>query len=124
MIFAALAGVVVTLGLPPVPWTGVLVPVGLAWFFMQLSRADRPARLAWIFGYSHQLTLLHWLFFLIPAKSIPTRALIPAQALAAIGLRGSVLPGFRMAVRTGAPAAGHGKGLSGAHRCCSWGWSC
>jgi apolipoprotein N-acyltransferase len=85
LIFAALAGVVVTLGLPPVPWTGVLVPVGLAWFFMQLSRADRPARLAWVFGYSHQLTLLHWLFFLIPAKSIPTRALIPAQALAAIG---------------------------------------
>jgi apolipoprotein N-acyltransferase len=85
LIFAALAGVVVSLGLPPVPWTGVLVPVGLAWFFMQLSPAERPARLAWVFGFSHQLTLQHWLFFLIPAKTIPTRALIPAQALAAIG---------------------------------------
>jgi apolipoprotein N-acyltransferase len=61
------------------------VPLGLAWFFAQLPAAHRPGRLAWVFGLSHQLTLLHWLFFLIPAKSIPTRALVPLQALAAIG---------------------------------------
>ncbi len=84
-LYAALAGVLVTLGLPPVPWTGLLVPLGLAWFFAQLPAAHRPGRLAWVFGLSHQLTLLHWLFFLIPAKSIPTRALVPLQALAAIG---------------------------------------
>ncbi len=84
LLWAALAGLVVTLGLPPVPWTGLLVPLGLAWFFVQLPGAERPARLAWVFGFAHQLSLLHWLFFLIPAKTIPTRALVPLQAVAAI----------------------------------------
>ena len=84
LVFAMLAGILVTLGLPPVPGTGLLVPLGLAWFFLQLAAADRPARLAWVFGLAHQLSLLHWLFFLIPAKTIPTRALVPVQALAAI----------------------------------------
>lgn len=85
LVYAICAGVIVTLGLPPFPWTGLLVPVGLAWFFMQLPAAEKPARLAWVFGMAHQLTLLHWLFLLIPAKSIPTRALVPIQAMAAIG---------------------------------------
>jgi len=84
LLFAMLAGILVTLGLPPIPGTGLLVPLGLAWFFLQLAAADRPARLAWFFGLVHQLSLLHWLFFLIPAKTIPTRALVPVQALAAI----------------------------------------
>lgn len=85
LVYALLAGFLVTLGLPPVPWTGVLVPVGVAWFFLQLSAAERPGRLAWVFGMAHQISLLHWLFFLIPAKSIPTQALVPIQAIAAIG---------------------------------------
>lgn len=85
LIYALLAGVVVTLGLPPFPWTGILVPLGLAWFFAQLPGADKPAKIAWAFGMAHQMSLLHWLFLLVPAKTIPTRALVPAQALAAIG---------------------------------------
>jgi len=85
LLYAIFAGVLVTLGLPPFPWTGLLVPAGLAWFFIQLPAAEKPARLAWVFGMAHQLTLLHWLFLLIPAKSIPTRALVPIQAIAAIG---------------------------------------
>lgn len=85
LVFSLLAGFLVTLGLPPVPWTGLLVPVGLAWFFAQLTGARKPALVAWTFGLAQQLSLLHWLFLLIPAKSIPTRALVPIQALAAIG---------------------------------------
>lgn len=85
LVFALLAGLLTTLGLPPVPWSGLLVPLGLAWFFAQLPGSRMPARLAWTFGLAHQLSLLHWLFLLIPAKSIPTRALVPVQALAAIG---------------------------------------
>jgi apolipoprotein N-acyltransferase len=81
---ALFAGLVVTTGLPPYPWTGVLVPVGLALLFGVLLFSERPGRTAWFFGLAHQATLLHWLFLLDPSKTIPTRALVPIQASAAI----------------------------------------
>lgn len=82
---AGAAGIVMTLGLPPVPGTGALVPLALGVFFWLLFGAARPARTAWVFGLVHQLATLHWLFLLDPSKSIPSRALVPVQALAAIG---------------------------------------
>ncbi|MCP4292826.1 MAG: apolipoprotein N-acyltransferase [bacterium] len=81
---AALAGLLVTLGLPPVPGTGLLVPVGLALLMVLLKDTPRPGRLLWVFALFHQTSLLHWLFLLIPAKTIPTRALVPIQASLAI----------------------------------------
>ncbi len=81
---AIVAGLLVTLGLPPMEHTGVLVPVGLALLFVGMKDARRPALLMWIFALVHQGSLLHWLFLLIPAKSIPTRALVPIQASLAI----------------------------------------
>ena len=83
--WTALAALLMTAGLPPVPQTWPLVPLALAVFFGRLAGSPRPARLAWLFGLVHQLTLLYWLFLLVPAKTIPTRALVPVQALAAIG---------------------------------------
>ncbi len=81
---AVLAGLLVTLGLPPIPHTGFLVPVGLGILFVALKEAEKPARILWIFALIQQTSLLHWLFFLIPAKTIPTRALVPIQASLAI----------------------------------------
>lgn len=81
---ALFAGLVVAAGLPPYPWTGILVPVGLALLFGVLFYSERPARTAWFFGLAHQAVLLHWLFLLVPSKTIPTRALVPIQASAAI----------------------------------------
>ncbi len=83
-LWAFVAGIVVTLGLPPVPGTGALVPLGLGMLFVALHEAPQPGRTLWIFAVSHQTTLLHWLFFLIPAKTIPTRALVPIQGILAI----------------------------------------
>ncbi|HOX26671.1 MAG TPA: apolipoprotein N-acyltransferase [Candidatus Krumholzibacteria bacterium] len=79
-----LAGVMLTSAMPPFRGTAVLAPLALAILFDGLRRTPRPARLAFFFGVSHQATLLVWLFFLDPAKSIPTRALVPVQAIAAI----------------------------------------
>lgn len=81
---ALLAGLVAATGLPPYPWTGLLLPLGLGLFFGLLARAENPGRLAWFFGLAHQTVVLHWLFLLIPAKTIPTRALVPVQAVLAI----------------------------------------
>lgn len=81
---ALLAGLITAAGLPPYPWTGVLVPFGLGLLFILLARSERPGRLAWFFGLAHQTVVLHWLFLLIPAKTIPTRALVPVQAFATI----------------------------------------
>ncbi len=81
---AILAGLLVTLGLPPMAHTGVLVPLGLAVLFIALKGVRRPARLIWVFALVHQASLLHWLYLLIPAKTIPTRALVPIQASLAI----------------------------------------
>lgn len=81
---AVLAGLMLTLTLPPFPWTGLLAPAALALFFLALDTSERPGRTAWIFGLTHQAGLLHWLFFLDAAKSIPTRALVPIQAAATI----------------------------------------
>lgn len=81
---ALLAGLVAAAGLPPYPWTGLLVPVGLALLFVLMARSEKPGRLAWMFGLAHQTVVLHWLFLLIPAKSIPTRALVPVQAILTI----------------------------------------
>jgi apolipoprotein N-acyltransferase len=81
---ALLAGLVTALGLPPYPWTWPLVPVGLAILFAVLVRAPRPGRTIWLFALVHQGALLHWLFLLDPSKSIPTRALVPIQAIATV----------------------------------------
>lgn len=81
---ALLAGWLVTLGLPPVANTGWMVPLGLAVLFVALKDARRPVLVMWIFALVHQTSLLHWLFLLIPAKTIPTRALVPIQASLAI----------------------------------------
>ncbi|MCK9995278.1 MAG: apolipoprotein N-acyltransferase [Candidatus Krumholzibacteria bacterium] len=81
---ALFAGLVVAAGLPPYPWTGILVPVGMALLFGVLVSSERPGRTAWFFGLAHQTVLLHWLFLLVPSKTIPTRALVPIQASAAI----------------------------------------
>ena len=81
---AILAGLLVTLGLPPMKGTALLVPVGLAILFVALRDTAKPGRLMWIFALVHQSSLLHWLFLLIPAKTIPTRALVPIQASLAI----------------------------------------
>jgi apolipoprotein N-acyltransferase len=78
------AGLVMTLGLPPYPGTGALVPLAMALLFWALSFTPRPARTAWLFGLVHQAGTLYWLFLLDPSKTIPTRALVPLQALAAI----------------------------------------
>jgi len=81
---AVLAGVMLTTAMPPLRWTGPLAVVALALLFSLLADARRPERTAWAFGLAHQTTLLYWLFFLDPAKSIPTRALVPIQASLAI----------------------------------------
>lgn len=81
---ALLAGLITAAGLPPYPWTGVLVPFGLGLLFVLMARGAHPGRLAWAFGLALQTVVLHWLFLLIPAKSIPTRALVPVQAIATI----------------------------------------
>jgi len=78
------AGLLMTAGLPPWPMTGALVPLGMALLFVVLVRCEHPGRTAWIFALVHQSSLLYWLFLLDPAKSIPTRALVPLQAAAAI----------------------------------------
>ncbi len=81
---ALMAGIMVTGGLPPHAWTGVLVPAGLALLMAAALEAPSPARTAWWFGVAHQASLLYWLFLLDPAKSIPTRALVPIQAILTI----------------------------------------
>jgi len=79
-----LAGIMLTTALPPFRDTAVLAPLALAVLFHGLRATARPARLAFFFGLAHVGTLLVWLFYLDPAKSIPTRALVPVQAIAAI----------------------------------------
>ncbi|MEN8008131.1 MAG: apolipoprotein N-acyltransferase [Candidatus Krumholzibacteriota bacterium] len=81
---ALFAGLLVTAGLPPYQWTGLLVPLGMALLFGVMLTSARPGRAAWLFGLAHQAALLHWLFLLDPSKTIPTRALVPIQAGAAI----------------------------------------
>lgn len=76
-----MAGIMVTGGLPPHAWTGLLVPAGLAMLMATVLAAPNPGRTAWYFALAHQSTLLYWLFLLDPAKSIPTRALVPIQAI-------------------------------------------
>jgi len=79
------AGLVMTVGLPPYPGFGALVPLALALLFWALINTKNPARTAWLFGLSHQMGTLYWLFLLDPSKSIPSPILVPVQALAAIG---------------------------------------
>lgn len=81
---ALFAGLLVTAGLPPYPWTGLLVPLGMAILFSVMVSSAHPGRAAWYFALAHQATLLHWLFLLVPSKTIPTRALVPIQASATI----------------------------------------
>ncbi len=72
-------------GLPPYPWTGPAGAAGAGRCCSACcSRAAAPAPAAWFFGLAHQATLLHWLFLLDPAKTIPTRALVPIQAIATV----------------------------------------
>ena len=81
---AVAAGVIMAAGLPPLAGTAPLVPLALAFLFLVLATCERPGRTAWLFGLVHQAAVLHWLFLLEPSKTIPTRALVPVQALAAI----------------------------------------
>jgi len=81
---ALFAGVLATTSLPPVRGTAPLMLLALMLLFHLLRIAERPGRTAWWFALAHQATLLYWLFFLDPAKSIPTRALVPLQAVATI----------------------------------------
>jgi apolipoprotein N-acyltransferase len=81
---ALIAGFVVTGGLPPHAWTGVLVAAGLAMLMATVLTSPNPARTAYWFALAHQSTLLYWMFLLDPAKSIPTRALVPIQAILTI----------------------------------------
>lgn len=83
-VHAAAAGLLLTFTLPPFAWTGLLAPAALALFFGALCASGRPGRTGWIFGLVHQAGVLHWLFFLDASKSIPTRALVPIQAVAAM----------------------------------------
>ena len=83
-LIAVVAGLMLTTAMPPFRGTAVLAPLALALFFHALREAPRPGRLATWFGLAHVGPLLLWLFFLDPAKSIPTRLLVPVQALAAI----------------------------------------
>jgi len=81
---ALLAGLVATAALPPFRGTGWLILFALALLLRVLLTSSHPARTAWLFGLSHQLSLLYWLFFLEPAASIPTRWLVPVQAILTI----------------------------------------
>jgi apolipoprotein N-acyltransferase len=81
---ALASGVMLTTALPPLQGTALLAPLALALLFHLLSHRDRPGWLAFVFGCGHAASLMSWLFFLDPAKSIPTRALVPVQAIAAI----------------------------------------
>ncbi|MBD3219627.1 apolipoprotein N-acyltransferase [bacterium] len=78
------AGVMLTTALPPMRGTSLLAPAALALLFHLLGGHPRPGWLTFVFGVGHAASLMSWLFFLDPAKSIPTRALIPVQAAAAI----------------------------------------
>jgi len=82
--WAVLAGLMATTAMPPFPGTGWLMILSLAILFGVLADAPRPARTAWLFGLAHQLTLLHWLFLLIPAATISSRGLVPVAALSTI----------------------------------------
>jgi len=79
-----LAGVMLTTAMPPQQGTAPLVVPALAILFHALRATPHPGRLAFFFGVAHTGPLLLWLFYLDPAKSIPTRALVPIQATAAI----------------------------------------
>ncbi len=81
---ALLAGVMLTTAMPPYEGTAPLALLALALLFHALRAAAHPARTAFVFGVGHMAPLLVWLFYLDPAKSIPTRALVPVQAVAAI----------------------------------------
>jgi len=83
-VVAALAGFMMTTALPPFKGTAPLALLSLAVLFHLLRNSQRPGRLAFAFGLAHQTLLLSWLFFLEPSKSIPTRALVPLQAVGAI----------------------------------------
>jgi apolipoprotein N-acyltransferase len=82
--WAVLAGFVATTAMPPFPGTGLLMVLSLAVLFGVLVDAPHPARTAWFFGLAHQLTLLHWLFLLIPAATISSRGLVPVAAISTI----------------------------------------
>jgi apolipoprotein N-acyltransferase len=79
-----LAGVMLTTAMPPVQGTAFLAPLALAILFHVLRHHRHPGRTAFWFGVAHATPLLVWLFSLDPAKSIPTRALVPLQAAATI----------------------------------------
>ena len=81
---ALLAGLMMTTALPPFRGTGWLAPLALSLLFRVLMTAPQPVRTAWLFGLAHQISLLYWLFFLQPAASIPSRWLVPVQAVLAI----------------------------------------
>lgn len=98
-ILSVLAGAMLTTALPPQQGTGPLAVVAVAVMLHVLRGTPHPARHAFFFGLAHQAPLLVWLFYLDPAKSIPTRALVPVQAMAAILFVAAHYALFGLAVR-------------------------
>ena len=78
------AGVMLTSAMPPQRGTAALAVLALAMLFGALRSTPHPGRTAFFFGIGHVAPLLVWLFYLDPAKSIPSRTLVPVQAMAAI----------------------------------------
>lgn len=81
---AAGAGLMAATALPPFRHTGPLMIPALALLFAAVLRAPSPWRTAWAFGLTHQLALLHWLYFLGDAAPIASRTLVPVSATAAV----------------------------------------
>lgn len=81
---AVLAGIMLTTAMPPLRGTALLAPLALAVLFHLLRTARQPGRLGFWFGLAHAGPLMQWLFYLDPAKSIPSPLLVPLQAMAAI----------------------------------------
>jgi apolipoprotein N-acyltransferase len=75
---AICAGLMATMAMPPFHDTGLLIIPALAILFSLVIGSTHPVRVAFIFGVAHQVSLIYWLFLLIPDASLAYRWLIPA----------------------------------------------
>ena len=83
---AVAAGLLATAAQPPHRGPAWLILPALLLLLAGLDRSDRPGRTAWLFGLTHQVTLLAWLFSLHPSSTAPPHWwVVPLQATAAIG---------------------------------------
>ena len=83
-LMALMAGLMFASAMPPLQGTAPLVIPAVAMAMHALRTAERPGRAGFVFGMAYAVPLMFWLFSLDPAKSIPTRALVPVQALGAM----------------------------------------